>query len=97
MNTLNNAGVGPTYTKVHYWVKNYGAPGVEDLRAVHDFVIVEPNEAIASLRAELVGMSKGNYRDDVLDKLIGGGRRSRYGSYAEWAKLMILWMASVRT
>lgn len=86
----------PHYTKVVYWVQNYGVPGVEDNRATHDFMVVETQELISALRTELIAMSKGSYHEHVLDDLVGVKRKMRYGSYEQWAKYMLLWMAEFK-
>lgn len=81
------------YPRITLWIKEYGNRGGEDQRAANDFVEIESHEAISSLRAELYGVSQGRYEDSLLDKTVGQGRRVRHGSYAEWAKIMLRWMA----
>ena len=84
----------PPYTRVRQWVMEYGAPGSEDKRGAIDYMEIEAHESISALRAELASMSQGNYNQDILDRLVGPARRQRYGSYDEWAKTMLRWMAN---
>ena len=83
----------PIYTKVYAWVKDYGSSGAEDSRAVRDYMEVESREAISSFQAELMGISRGNYEEEKLDVLVGVKRKTRFGTYARWAKMMLLWMS----
>ena len=87
----------PAYPKVQQWAKEYGASGAEDKRAVHDFMTVETTELIASLRNELASISKGNYDDKKMELLVGPKRRDRHGTFQEWARLMLQWMANYKS
>jgi hypothetical protein len=82
------------YKQVVYWAKNYASGGGPDQRHVQDFVECETTETITTFRAELYGISQGNYEEENLDKLIGQKRRILFGSYQEWAKTMLMWLAS---
>ncbi len=82
------------YKQVVYWVKNYASGGNPDQRCVQDFVDCETTEVLSTFRAELYGISQGNFDEETLDKLIGQKRKVLHGSYDEWAKLMLMWLAS---
>ncbi|RIL08962.1 MAG: hypothetical protein DCC75_07620 [Proteobacteria bacterium] len=84
------------YKQVVYWVKNYGSSGAGDQRAVQDFMECETVEIVSSLKLELANIVQGNFDQENLDKLIGAKRRLRHDSYQEWAKLMLLWIASYK-
>lgn len=86
----------PAHTKVYNWVRDYGAGGVEDKRAVQDYLEAESREAVSSFRAELASISKGNYDPEKLDIFVGPQRKSKHGSYDRWAKMMLLWMADYK-
>ena len=83
----------PTYKNLRYFSKQYGRKEVLDQRAAQDFVEVEPDYIVKSLKAELLGILHGKYNDKTMDALVGLPRKVRHGSYEEWARLMLLWMA----
>lgn len=82
------------YRWIKYWIDNYGSVGVGDQRAVNDFMDCETKQLVDGLRNELVGLVQGAPADTILDQIIGQKRKSQFGTYQEWAKLMLLWMAS---
>ena len=82
------------YKQVTYWAKNYGAGGVPDQRAVQDFVECETTEVISTFRGELASIAQGKYDEATLDQLVGQKRKVLHNSYKEWAKLMLMWLAS---
>ncbi len=84
------------YKQVQYWLQNYGNAGNPDQRAVETYMDCETTEAVGSLRNELIGISRGNYEDKSMDLTVGVKRRMRHGTYQEWARLMLLWMASYK-
>lgn len=77
-----------------YWKDNYTKPGMPDKRAVEDFIECETSEIIKLFRLELQSVLQGNYTVESLDVLIGPGRVARHGSYEDWAKLMLQWIAA---
>lgn len=92
---MNSSGaITPSYTRVRQWVQEYGVPGSDDKRGAIDYMEIEAAEAISALRAELAAMIQGNYNEEVLDRLVGPGRKQRHGSYEEWARSMLRWMAN---
>ena len=84
----------PSFSRIGLWIKEYGSGGGDDMRSIRDYVEIEANEAVSALRAELYSISKGNYLEEVMHKIIGQGRQVRHGSYDEWAKLMLRWMTT---
>lgn len=79
-------------SKVKYWVDNYGKAGLPDQRALEEFVICETREFIMPLQGQLLQISQGRVDEDLLRQILGGNRKAIYGSYEEWAKLMLLWL-----
>jgi len=86
----------PLYKYVPLWVREYGMSGSPDHQAVQIFVDCETREAIAGLRNELIGVSKGRYKDETFDLVVGTKRKVLHGSYSEWAKLMLQWLAAAK-
>lgn len=84
----------PIFNKIKYWVDTYGSSGAEDKRAIADFVECEAREAIVGLRNELFTLAQGSYDEAALNVLIGPNRKDRHGSYNEWAKIMLQWLAA---
>jgi hypothetical protein len=84
------------YKQVNYWLQMYGNSGIPDQRAVETYIDCETSEAVQSLRNELIGISRGNYQDAPFDVSVGVKRRVRHGTYQEWARLMLLWMANYK-
>lgn len=74
----------------------YTMGGTADKIAVHNFLDCENEDTIRSLRNELTGISAGNFTEETLKPVLGEGRRVTHGSYSEWAKRMLLWMAEYR-
>ena len=84
------------FPRIKAWCDIYGKSEADDKRAVEDFMTCEANEAIVSLRAELVAASRGTFDDRTFDAIVGQKRRIRHGSYDAWAKMMLLWMANYK-
>lgn len=86
----------PNYQRVHYWVQNYGMAGIDDKQALENFIECETREQIKLLQQELMLLMDGKFNEEILDKLVGKKRKVKYGSYVEWAKLMMLWIAGYK-
>ena len=87
----------PQYKNLVYWAKNYAAGGsMPDKKAVEVFMECETTELVVALRAELIGITKGNFREDYMDANVGRGRAMKHGTYQAWAKIMLLWMAETK-
>lgn len=84
----------PSYSRVAAWVREYGSGGIDDNRALRDYLEIEANESINSLRNELHALARGNYIEESIQKLVGAKRKVRHGTYDEWAKSMLRWMAA---
>jgi len=81
-----------SFDKILAWIQNYGQGGIEDQKGAENCVICETDEFINPLRAQLHFISKGEFDEEALDRVIGVKRRLKYGSYENWAKLMIFWL-----
>ena len=86
----------PPLPNIAQWIREYGDTGCDEKRAVFTFMEVETSQAAASLRSELYRISQGSLDDEYLDQLVGKKRMARYGSYQNWAGLMLQWMASYK-
>ncbi len=86
----------PIFRSLMNWVDAYGRSGVPDQRAVEDFLLCESAEAIRSLQAELIAITRGRYVAESLATLLGANRREKHGSWEAWAKLMLQWLSAVR-
>jgi len=84
------------FKNLTYWAQTYGISGAEDKKCVEDFMECETDEAIRALRAELYTISQSKFDKDYLDQMVGVKRSKRHGSFEEWAKIMLLWMASYK-
>lgn len=84
------------YKQIPYWVQHYGNAGMLDQQAVQTFMDCETTEMVVGLRNELVAVSSGAYSDQIFDRIVGVKRRVMHGSYEQWAKMMLLWMASYK-
>lgn len=81
------------FPKVTQFLKDYSGSDTEDRRSAVTFREIEAAESLASLRNELRTISSGNFDEKVLDQIVGKARKLRYGSYQEWAKLILVWLA----
>ncbi|MBN8549674.1 MAG: hypothetical protein J0M12_10195 [Deltaproteobacteria bacterium] len=87
---------GPIYSRINYWVQNYGLSGIPDQKAVENFIECETTEAVRLLRFELELLAQGKFNQDSLDHLVGVKRRVKHESYDAWAKLMLQWIAGYK-
>ena len=86
----------PLYSKINYWVQNYGLSGIPDQKAVENFIECETAESVSSLRFELEQMAQGKFNQQNMDHLVGVKRRLKHESYDAWAKLMLLWIVGYK-
>lgn len=63
-----------------------------DQKAIKLFKEYESLEKIRRLQAELLWVSSEQVYWQTLDTVIGKKRKSKYKSYSEWAKLMLIWL-----
>lgn len=85
------------YTRIPYWIQNYGNAGIPEQKAVEVFMDCETREMINSFRSEIQGIAQGNFQEESLDKIVGTNRKIKFGSYQEWAKLVLLWIANYKS
>lgn len=86
----------PDYKTLRYWGKQYARSEQPDQKGALEFALVEPDQLLKSFKSDLHAVSKGRYDDRVLDNIVGVKRKVRYGGYQEWARLMLLWLASYK-
>lgn len=84
------------YDKIKYWAQNYGRADCPDQRAVEDFLECESREFINTFRSQLYAVSQGKYEEDIMGELVGKKREAKHGTYEDWAKLMLLWIANYK-
>ncbi len=82
------------FPKVTQFLREYSGSDPDDRRSALNFREIEAAEALASLRNELRMISTGNFNEQVIDQIVGRDRKLRYGSYQEWAKLILVWLAA---
>ena len=83
----------PDYKHVRTWIEWFGHGQMPDQRAVHEFMDIEQREVIASLRVELFALSQGRFDVKIMDQVLRPKRKMKHGSYEQWAKYMLIWMA----
>lgn len=84
------------FPKIRELLSLYSNDGTPDTTAVHTFMDCENEDTIRSLRNELSGIAAGNFMEENLQGTLGPQRKAKHGSYAEWAKRMLIWMAEYR-
>ena len=87
----------PVYNRIKYWLENYAMSSSDDRRALENFIECETREIVSAFKNELIQIVGGNFSPETLQVIIGGGRGQKYGSFDEWAKMMLQWMASYQT
>ncbi len=81
------------YEKIRYFKDNYLRPGYPDQRAITDFLECENTETVKSFQSILMSISNGSYNPKALESLLGKERVVRFGSYEEWARILLMWIA----
>lgn len=84
------------FDKIRYWIQHYGQGDVEDKRGVENVVICEGDEFLRPFQTQLYAVSRGDFSEEGMDKLVGPKRKIKYTSYENWAKLMLLWLQESR-
>jgi hypothetical protein len=98
MDTSSGTGGGNRFfPHLKQFVSVYAPPGVDDQRAIQTFMDCETTESIGTLRNEIRAIASGNFHGPSLDLVLGKGRFSKHGSYDNWAKLALLWMANYKS
>lgn len=67
-----------------------------DQKAVAAFREYESHEKLRRLQTELQWLKNEQVVEKTCDRLIKKKRKGKYGSYARWATLMLMWCASKR-
>lgn len=86
----------PNYKQLRYWLSSYAAGGCEDRQAIENFIECESQEALSSLRGELIAIKNENFSEEIMLQILGPNRVAKHGSFVEWAKVMLLLMARPR-
>ena len=60
--------------------------GNNDAKAIKLFKEFESQEKIRRVKSELLAITQGRVADALCIQILGAGRRSRFGSFANWAK-----------
>jgi len=92
----SGSGSSRPYPRIKEFVSVYANGSGDDQRSAQSFCDCEANETIESLRSELISVSSGNFNPNTFDLLVGKGRIGKYGSYDNWAKLVLQWIANYR-
>lgn len=83
---------------IEFFRKRYAAgTGDTDQRDLGVFKSYETKERFRQLQAELLWVKDGLVDEVVCDKVVGKTRKSRYQSYQNWARLMMLWAVSAKS
>lgn len=83
---------------IEFFRKRYAAgTGDTDQRDLGVFKSYETKERFRQLQSELQWVKEDLVDSAVCDKVIGKTRRSRYQSYQNWGRLMLLWAISARS
>ncbi len=84
----------PLFKTLPFWAKNYAAPGVDDQRGIQDLIECETLEVVRAFENELRAVTNGLYHEPALIQMLGRNRKDRHGGYEEWARLMLMWLAT---
>jgi len=68
-----------------------------DQKAVSAFREYESHEKLRRLQTELQWLKNEQVIEKTCIRIIGKKRKGKYGSYARWATLMLMWCVSKRT
>lgn len=82
------------FNRLRQWLSEYGKSGTSDKEAVGSYLEIEGKDTAGGLRAELLAVTRGEFDEEVFDRLVGRARKARHGSYQRWAALMLQWLAS---
>ncbi len=64
-----------------------------DKKALRCFREYESKERVRRLQSELLLIKQGKVTEKACTQVVGKKRLAKYGSYEEWAKLMLLWLS----
>lgn len=84
----------PDYKRLRMWVDEYASAGIPDQKALEVFIECETDETIRLFRNEIMSVSKGNFNEETMDRILGKGRKAKHKTYEEWAQLALLWLST---
>ncbi len=84
------------FDKIRFWIQNYCQGDMDDKRNLENLIICEGDEILNSFRLQLYSIAQGLYDEDNLDNLVGKKRKVKYGSYENWARLILLWSGEMK-
>lgn len=97
LDTPTSTGSITATPTLRYYQKRYALSLSEnDQKAIRLFKEYESLEMIRRLQAELQAVATGQVYEQTLFANIGKKRKGRYGTYEEWAKLMLIWLAQAK-
>jgi hypothetical protein len=97
LDTADADGSITSVPTLRYYQKRYaGTLSDNDQKAVRLFKEYENLEMVRRLQSELLWVANGQVYEQALDSNIGKKRKGRYKTYAEWAKLMLQWLAQAK-
>ncbi|MBX7137927.1 MAG: hypothetical protein K1X83_08090 [Oligoflexia bacterium] len=80
------------FDKIRFWVQTYALGDVDDQRSIENFIICESDEMVRPLQSQLYMVAKGGFDEEWMDKQVGLKRKVKYGSWENWARLMLQWI-----
>ena len=80
---------GAGFDKVKYFIDIYGKAGLPEPQAIADFIECENREIVRPFQAQLLQIAKGECDEEHLIKICGMKRKVQYGSYQDWAKVVL--------
>jgi hypothetical protein len=94
----SGSGNGTTrpFPRIKEFVSTYANGTGDDKRSAQTYCDCESDEAVEALRRELTAVAHGNFNADAFDLTVGKARVAKYGSYNQWAKLCLQWIAHSR-
>lgn len=82
------------FSRLKHWNDDYAVGATNDKQAVENYVFCETRELVGSLRTELSQIIVGNFKPESLQAILGKERMLRHGSFENWARLMLQWLAA---
>jgi hypothetical protein len=89
----SGSGTNRPFPRIKEFISVYAYGVGDDQRSAQTYCDCESDEAIDTLRKELSAVSGGNFNSDIFDLLVGKNRVAKHGSYENWAKVCLLWIA----
>lgn len=80
---------------IDYLFKTYGLTS-EEQKALRTFKMFESAEKLSRLKAELSWIKEGIVSENVLNKVVGKKKMSKFQNYETWAKYMLIWISEIK-